>query len=139
MRGLAVALKGAAAHANRLRRMRNGAAGAVARNLYLAGQEIELEAERSITEGSISGKNHVPSVPGEAPNADTRRLDTSIDTTLESRSPPTVHVTSNAPYSEALEFGTSKMVERPFMRPAARKKAHRVTELVGQAVRTVVR
>lgn len=87
--------------------------------LFAIGQHIETDAEISITAGSISGKDHVPSAPGEPPNADTRLLDTSIETTMEG--PSEVHVTSNAPYSAALEFGTSKIEERPFMRPATEK------------------
>jgi HK97 gp10 family phage protein len=87
--------------------------------LYAAGQQIELDAEISITAGSVSGKDHQPSLPGQPPNADTRLLDTSIETTIERGNQ--VHVTSNAPYSAALEFGTSKMEERPFMRPAVER------------------
>lgn len=119
--------------------MRDRTPAEVARALYVAGQEIEIDAEISITKGSISGPNHVPSRPGEPPNADTRRLDTSIDTFVISQKPPTVHVISQAPYSAALEYGTSRMAERPFMRPAALRKRRRVTELVGGAVSTVVR
>lgn len=119
-------------HAARLRRMRNTKA--LVQALYLAGQEIELEAERSITEGSITGKGHVPSLPGQPPNADTRHLDSNIETTIVSQSPPLVHVTSHARYSAALEFGTSKMAERPFMRPAARKKRGKAVAIVKRAV-----
>lgn len=100
--------------------------------LYVAGQEIELEAERSITAGSISGKGHVPSAPGQPPNADTRRLDSNIVTTVTGQG--SVEVSSNAPYSAALEFGTSRMAERPFMRPAVAKKRGRVAQLVEAAV-----
>lgn len=99
--------------------------------LYAAGQEIEIAAEISITDGSVSGKGHVPSLLGEPPNADTRLLDTSIDTTIEA--PGRVNVTSNAPYSAHLEFGTSRMAERPFMRPALEKKRERANELVKYA------
>lgn len=116
-----------------------GASRAVARALYVAGQEIESEAERSITEGSVSGAGHVPSLPGEPPNRDTGHLDTNIETTIEAQNPPTVHVTSHASYSAALEFGTSRMAERPFMRPAAEKKRKRATELVQSAVRDHIR
>ena len=111
----------------------------IAQGLFVAGSEIETEAQQSITEGSISGKGHVPSAPGEPPNADTRLLDTSIDTVVISKNPATVHVISNAPYSAALEFGTSKMEERPFMRPAAQKKRKRVLEIIAAVVRVVTR
>jgi HK97 gp10 family phage protein len=53
--------------------------------------------------------------------------------------PLRVEVSSNAPYSAALEYGTSKMAERPFMRPAVKAKRQRVTELVGKAVNIVVK
>ena len=105
--------------------------------LYLAGQEIEIEAERSITAGSISGKGHIPSAPGQPPNADTRRLDSNIDTAVVGQG--VVEVTSRAPYSAALEYGTSKMAERPFMRPAVAKKRARAIQIIEQAVEKLVR
>ena len=105
--------------------------------LYLAGQEIELEAERSITAGSISGKGHIPSAPGQPPNADTRRLDSNIVTTVVGRG--VVEVTSRAPYSAALEYGTSRMAERPFMRPAVAKKRARAVQIIEQAVDKLAR
>lgn len=107
------------------------------RALYAAGQLVEIEAEISITRGSVSGKGHVPSKPGEPPNADTRLLDTSIDTIVVG--PNRVDVVSNAPYSAALEFGTSRMAERPFMGPAARAKQSEAVELVRRAVKASAR
>lgn len=130
-----VKIVGAKKHNARLKRATAAVPGKVLRALYAAGQAIEIEAEISITAGSISGKNHVPSNPGEPPNADTRLLDTSIETTIERRgNNPAVHVTSNAPYSAFLEYGTSRMEERPFMRPAARKKRGLVSKYIRVAV-----
>ena len=131
-----MAIKGGKRWLDRLRRKRVVVPQKVAQALYLGGQEIELEAEHSITSGSISGKGHIPSLPGQPPNADTRHLDTNIETTIEAQNPPTVHVTSHASYSAALEFGTSKMAERPFMRPATTKKRKKVTQLVRSAARS---
>lgn len=129
-----VKVTGADKHKRRLRAMRSQAArDLVYRALYAAGNMIEVEAEISITAGSVSGKGHVPSAPGEPPNADTRLLDGSIETTGQRRA-MRVYVTSNAPYSAALEFGTSKMVERPFMQPAADKKRDAAVTLVRQAI-----
>lgn len=125
-------------HLKRLRGMRDVAKDVTAA-LYAAGQDIELDAEHSITEGSISGKGHIPSLPGEPPNRDTGTLDTNIETSIEAQSPPTVHVTSHAPYSAALEFGSSKMAERPFMRPATEKNRKKVGQKVAAAVRIAVR
>ncbi|HWK65388.1 MAG TPA: HK97-gp10 family putative phage morphogenesis protein [Rhizobiaceae bacterium] len=131
-------IKGMDRHKKRLQNMRQGAKQITAA-LYSAGQDIELEAEHSITQGSVSGKGHVPSAPGQPPNRDTGTLDTNIETTVEAQNPPTVHVTSNAPYSAALEYGTSKMAERPFMRPATEKNRKKVGQKVAQAVRVTIR
>jgi len=130
---------GAKAHSARLARMAGSEMNdEVFKALYAAGNRIEVAAELSITAGSVSGKGHVPSQPGEPPNADTRLLDTSIETTGD-RAAMKVKVTSNAPYSAALEMGTSKMAARPFMGPAARKERSAATELVRKAVSRVSR
>lgn len=129
-----MANSGAKKHSDRLNRMAKQTAQKVLQALYVSGQQIEITAERSITEGSVSGAGHVPSAPGQPPNANTRLLDTSIETTIEARgNNPVVHVTSNAPYSSPLEFGTSKMAERPFMRPAAEKHRGDLTARVKNA------
>lgn len=126
-------VRGTAGHAARLKRMTAPAARSlVDRALYAAGQSIEIEAEVSITAGSISGKGHVASLPGEAPNADTRELDTNINTVVVG--PLRVNVEATAPYAGYLEFGTSRMAERPFMRPAAEKKRPEAVELIRRAV-----
>lgn len=101
--------------------------------LYAAGQLIEVEAENSITEGSISGPGHIPSLPGESPNADTRQLDGDIHTVVVGRG--RVNVESIAPYSAALEFGTSKMAARPYMNPASQKKSPEAKKLIAEAIR----
>lgn len=119
---------GAGKHSNRLLYMSRATAKEVAKKLYVAGQDIELDAEFSITAGSVSGKNHFPSKPGEPPNADTRHLDTNIETKLEDTYHPRVTVTSHAEYSAALEYGTEKMAARPFMRPALEKNRKEVVE-----------
>src|SRR6478609_3279970 len=97
-------VRGVDTFANRLKRGRAKSVGLVDRALYAGGQLIESEARHSITDGSISGAGHIPSAPYSPPNADTRLLDTSIHTTKAG--PGKVRVTSNAPYSAALEFGT---------------------------------
>ncbi|WP_066282856.1 HK97-gp10 family putative phage morphogenesis protein, partial [Blastomonas sp. CCH1-A6] len=98
---------------------------------------IQVEAQLSITQGAVSGKNHVPSKPGEPPNQDTGRLGDNIETVQ--KGPLLVEVSSNAPYSIPLEFGTSKMAARPFMRPARDKKRAEVVALVERAVSQAVR
>lgn len=125
-------------HQDRLRRMAAQAAPVAARALYRAGQEIQTEAQRSITAGAVSGINHVPSAPGEPPNNDSGFLARNIET--EIGGPNLVKVTSYAPYSAALEFGSSRgLSPRPFMRPAATKSIPEIERIVGRAVRTTIR
>jgi len=105
----------------------------VSKALFVGGEMIDAEASRLITEGAVSGKNHVPSLPGEPPNEDTGHLRTNI--IVEQPAPLRVLVTSNARYAVALEYGTSKMAERPYMRPAAERKRKEVVDLVRGAVK----
>lgn len=109
----------------------------VGQALFAGGELIRAEAVHSITEGSVSGKNHVPSLPGEPPNNDTGVLVSQIEVTQPA--PLRVEISSNAPYAVELEGGTSKMAERPYMGPASRRKRAEVVELVGQAVNRAVK
>lgn len=131
-------IRGGKQHAARLRRLTGpDAVRQIGAALFAGGSQIETDAAISITNGSVSGKNHVPSAPGQPPNADTHVLDRSIET--NQIEPLRVQVSANAPYAAALEFGTSKMAERPYMRPAAAKNRKAVTQLVRDAVARVVR
>lgn len=108
------------------------------KGLYAGGQLIEIEAETSITAGSVSGSGHVPSQPGEPPNADSRQLDTSIHTT-GNPGKLQVLVTADAPRAVPLELGSSKMAARPFMKPATRKKRGDAVDLVRKQVSRVIK
>lgn len=105
--------------------------------LFVGGQRLQVAAQLSITQGAVSGKGHVPSAPGEPPKNDTGLLANSIETVQVV--PLKVEVSSNAPYSRALEYGTSKMAERPFMRPALKKTQPEVQQLIKRAVAKVAR
>lgn len=124
-------------HQNRLRRMAQQASPAVTRALYVAGQLIENTAEGSITAGAVSGANHVPSAPGSPPNEDTGTLRRGIETRIGG--PNLVVVESKAPYSAALEFGTSRMAARPFMQPATEMNRDEVVRKVGAAMNIIIR
>lgn len=131
-------LKGARAHIRRLNALASAAAERdIGKALFAGGELIQTHAQRSITAGAVSGKGHVPSRPGEPPNQDTGVLANSIETTQPSTL--RVLVTSNAGYSAALEFGTSKMAARPFMRPARDAKRKEVKTLVEQAMARAVK
>ena len=129
---------GKKAHIARLNKIRGTEmTRAVGKALFHAGERIQTEAQLSISAGAVSGKKHVPSKPGEAPNQDTGILAGMIITTQPS--PLVVEVSSNAPYAAALEFGTSKMAARPYMAPARDKERPAVEQLVKEAVADVVR
>lgn len=100
--------------------------------LYEAGELVQRDAQLSITTGAVSGAGHVASAPGEAPNADTHVLDQSIETNQITQTK--VEVSANAPYAVALEFGTSRMAERPYMRPALEKNRGNIARLVKEAI-----
>lgn len=133
-----MALKGARAHIRRLQALASPAmTEAVSKALFAGAERIQVEAQLSITRGSVSGKGHVASKPGEAPNQDSGVLAGNIETTQPG--PLRVRVASEAPYSAPLEFGTSKMAARPFMRPARDAKRAEVKALVERAVNKAVK
>lgn len=132
-----VTVKGADVHLARLRRMKQITEPS-ARELLKAGEAVRADAQASIRAGAVSGPAHVPSLPGQPPNADTHNLDLGIDVVLNP-SKKSVRVISRAEYSAALEFGTSRMAARPFLRPALLRNRNRLVQGQVQAVREVVR
>lgn len=104
----------------------------VSKAVYTAADMVRAEAHRSITAGSISGKGHKPSAPGSAPNNDTDFLRNNLS--INRKTLLEAEVSSNAPYSVALEFGTSKMAARPFMRPARDKVAQQAGKLLAREI-----
>ena len=113
-------LIGAKKHIDRLKRLSGPEvtkiAGAV---VYEGADMIRAEAFRSVSAGSVSGKNHVPSKPGEPPNRDTGELQASM--TTRQTGPLSAEFREDAPHARPLEFGTSKMAARPHVRPARDK------------------
>lgn len=132
-------LSGVDAHKRRLRRIRGAKmVSGVTRALYGGAQDIQIEAQISITTGATSGKEHVPSAPGEPPNNDSGVLAGNIEAAVVK--PLKAETSSNAPYAAAQELGSEKqnLPERPYMRPAAKKMRPRVVQRVQQAVDKVV-
>ena len=122
-------MKGRQKHVDRLKILsgQNRIIKAAGRVLYVGADMIRAEAHRSISRGSRSGKKHKPSAPGEPPNRDTGVLQAHLRAELVS--PLEAQVASEAPYAAALEFGTSKMEARPYMRPARDKQAGEIQRL----------
>jgi HK97 gp10 family phage protein len=104
----------------------------VGKALFRAAEYLAVEAQNSITAGSQSGKGHVASLPGEPPNNDTSVLANNIEAVQVSNEKSVV--SSDAPYAAALEFGTSKMAARPYMKPALERTKPILREYVARAV-----
>lgn len=133
-----VKITGAKAHAARLKKIQGPEmVKAVGAALFVAGDMIKVDAQISITAGSVSGKGHVVSAPGSPPNNDSGDLVRGIENVQVS--PLRVEVSSNAPHAVPLEVGTSIMAPRPYMSPAAQKNRKEATALVRNAVSRVVR
>jgi HK97 gp10 family phage protein len=136
-------MRGKNAHINRLKKLSGPTMDLlIGRALFAGGEAIQVEAQISITTGSASGTKtkkhrHVASRPGEPPNNFTGTLANNIETVQISER--LVEVSSNAPYSRALEEGTSRMAARPFMGPARDAKRDEVVRLVEEAKRVAIR
>lgn len=96
-------------------------------------EDVQRDAQISITAGSVSGKNHKPSAPGSAPNNDLGGL---ADGIIITGAPGalTRQIVSTAEYGAIQELGGSTgkvtLPERPYMRPAAKKnQAHGVAKM----------
>ena len=100
-------------------------------------QLIRGEAIKSIQSGPKSGREyekynprrtHKASAPGEAPASDTGNLVRNIRVVQENKD--LIKVESNASYSQFLEFGTSKMLARPFLFPATERSRPKIAQAV---------
>lgn len=130
-------MKGRKAHIARLKKLASPATMMlVEQALYVGAQSIQVEAQLSITAGAVSGKFHVPSKPGEAPNADTHQLADGIITTRVRLL--TVQVESTAPHAR-IEFDWGNVAARPYMRPARDKMKPEIVRGVEKALNIAVR
>jgi HK97 gp10 family phage protein len=100
--------------------------------VYVAADMLRVEAAISISEGAVSGKKHVASNPGQAPNYDTGDLADKIE--VREVGEFECDVVAFSDHALPLELGTSKMAERPFMRPAAAKVRPKAERLIAAAL-----
>lgn len=133
-------IRGIEQHKRRLRKLRGAAmVRPVTQAVFAAAQDLAVDASLSITKGAVSGKGHVPSAPGEPPNADTHVLARNIEAV--STGPLKAETSSNAPYAAAQEFGSASqnLPERPYMRPAAARERPKAVKRIVDAVNKVIR
>lgn len=105
------------------------------RALFLSCNEVINEAVKSIVSGNKSGttyqkyqprREHISSAAGEAPASDTGFLVSQITQEVSNK---VGKVISSAPYSAALEFGTTTMAARPFLQPSLRKSQNKIRKI----------
>lgn len=130
-------MRGRKAHIARLKKLTSPATLMLVEGaLFAGGQKIQVEAQISITTGAVSGKNHVPSKPGEPPNADTHQLADGIITRRVRAL--TVEVASTAPHAR-IEWDWGNVAARPYMRPARDKMKGEIVRDVEKALSVAVR
>ena len=105
-------------------------------------QLIRGEAIKDIQTGAKSGRiyekynprrTHRASAPGQSPASDTGNLVRNI--IVRQVDIDNVAVESNATYSSFLEFGTSKMLARPFLFPATERSRPKIAQAVFNRVK----
>jgi len=116
----AVQITGLKRHLARIDRITRKAPADADKALMAGGRRVAKTTRDSILADSISGPGHIPSKPGEPPNADTHVLDRSIHT--DRIAPYKVDMIEDAPYAVALEYGTLRMAARPHVRPAVQRE-----------------
>lgn len=108
-----------------------------------AGNLVRNTAVNSINQGAKSGviyekynprRTHKASAAGEAPATDTGYLVGNINI-VEDADGLGVSVESRAEYSQALEFGTSKMGARPFLQPALEENKSKIKRIAQRIVK----
>ncbi|WP_218000326.1 HK97 gp10 family phage protein [Sphingomonas soli] len=130
-------LRGHKAHIARLKKLSGaGPTRFVGAALFEGGERIQTTAQILITTGAVSGKGHVASLPGEAPNNDMGDLANGIETVQ--KAPLLVEVSSNSDHA-MIEFDWGNTAARPHIRPARDAERPGIVKLVERAMNQAVR
>ena len=105
---------------------------------------VQNTAKKSITAGGTGisyekyepRRTHRASAPNQPPASDTGFLVSQITMKVKTHANGSVEgsIISAAPYSKALEFGTTNMTERPFMQPALTKNKRKIEGLFKKGI-----
>jgi hypothetical protein len=125
MTTVTIDIKGLDAVLGKLDRLTPEVQAAAKQGLFAVAQIAANDAKLRVARGPKTGRiykrgkiAHQASAPGEAPATDLGKLLGSIRGELANE-PLTANLVASVDYAIHLEFGTSKMAPRPFMRPAA--------------------
>lgn len=131
-------LKGADKHRRRLARLSGPevtrVCGAV---VYEGADTIRAYAYQKIGAGSVQGKGHVVSAPGDFPNREFGDLQNGLE--ARQTGALTAEVVSKAPHAKPLEFGTSRMEARPYMRPSRDAKEKEIRDRFASQMNKLVK
>lgn len=103
----------------------------IERIIVKGANDVRNTAVKNINSHSSSGRTygrHTASEPYSYPNTDTGYLANNIFVEIDNNK-MAADVESRAEYSEYLEFGTSKMLPRPFMQPALEENRRAIIKL----------
>lgn len=108
-------------------------------------ESVREEADSLMNESPRSGRvytrrgvSHRASAPGEPPAPDTGRLRQSLRTEYNRELLMGTAIASTA-YAQALEFGTSRIAPRPFMRPALANRKDEIEADIAAEIRNALR
>jgi HK97 gp10 family phage protein len=93
-------------------------------------------AGEEVTRYRLGGNaySHTASKEGDAPNTDTGALARSVAVEIR---PDGVFVGSSVKYAAWLEFGTSRMAERPWLNPALERNRRDIQKAIAAAIKKV--
>lgn len=104
---------------------------------------MEEDVKRDIRTGTRTGKTvkryhperiHKASAPYEPPANDRGMLANSVEVDVDPRE-FNLTLSAGAPYAKELEYGTSKMLPRPFLRPALTRWRRRIIDAIHDAIK----
>ena len=97
--------------------------------------ELAQKHAETVKQSMVHGDASDPSAPGQIPHTVSGKLRDSIH--AEKSGPTSARSVADAPHATALEFGTSKIAERPYMRPALKQMKKDVKGIAATKVRRV--
>lgn len=116
----------------------------VAQGVLRAAESVRTEAINLILDTPKTGRlyvrrtvTHQASAPGEPPASDTGTLVNRINV-KPNLTKLSATVEANTAYAAYLEFGTARMAERPFMRPALAARRGQIEADIAAAVRAAL-